>query len=177
MKDYDVYQKWVKQVREVKLPKWDELPNFDLYMEQVLSLLTRYTGPLGIDPITPAMINNYVKHGIIVTPVKKKYQVMQIADILIITLLKPLFSIEDIRVGINRITATEYPKQAFDHFIDMVNKKLNQLGDVSEEYNSKDQLTNRFMEITSTMLVDHLEATHLMKIIKQSKEHEPTPIK
>ncbi|KAF6649045.1 DUF1836 domain-containing protein, partial [Lactococcus sp. EKM101L] len=63
-----------------------------------------------------------------VAPTKKKYQVMQIADILLITLLKQSFSIQEIRSGIDRVTASEYPKQAYDRFIDLVNNKIKHMG-------------------------------------------------
>lgn len=123
MSNYKEYQRWLELVSRVELPHWDDLPNFDLYMDQVVALMTEYTGPLGLEAVTPAMINNYVKNKVIVAPAKKKYQVMQIADILLLTLLKQSFSIQEIRSGIDRVTASEYPKQAYDRFIDLLNKK------------------------------------------------------
>ena len=49
------------------LPRWAELPDLELYMDQVLSLIERY---LGSDPgfdrrgLTASMVNNYVKLGV-----------------------------------------------------------------------------------------------------------------
>ena len=46
------------------LPLWDSLPDIELYMDQVISLITKYmeiygtvTGQMRV--ITPSMINNY----------------------------------------------------------------------------------------------------------------------
>jgi hypothetical protein len=160
----------------VELPHWDDLPNFDLYMDQVVALMTEYTGPLGLEAVTPAMINNYVKNKVIVAPAKKKYQVMQIADILLLTLLKQSFSIQEIRSGIDRVTASEYPKQAYDRFIDLLNKKISLIGKSRPDRHAEN-LTDQLLEAASDMVVDQLETNQLVKIVKNSKSHEPTKIK
>lgn len=176
MSDYKEYQRWLELVRLIELPHWDDLPNFDLYMDQVVALMTEYTGPLGLEAVTPAMVNNYVKNKVIVAPAKKKYQVMQIADILLITLLKQSFSIQEIRSGIDRVTASEYPKQAYDRFIDLVNNKIKHMG-LSRPDRNANNLTDQLLEAASNMIVDQLETNQLVKVVKDSKKHQPTKIK
>lgn len=176
MSNYKEYQRWLELVSRVELPHWDDLPNFDLYMDQVVALMTEYTGPLGLEAVTPAMINNYVKNKVIVAPAKKKYQVMQIADILLLTLLKQSFSIQEIRSGIDRVTASEYPKQTYDRFIDLLNKKISLIGKSRPDRHAEN-LTDQLLEAASDMVVDQLETNQLVKIVKNSKSHEPTKIK
>ena len=176
MSNYKEYQRWLELVSRVELPHWDDLPNFDLYMDQVVALMTEYTGPLGLEAVTPAMINNYVKNKVIVAPAKKKYQVMQIADILLLTLLKQSFSIQEIRSGIDRVTASEYPKQAYERFIDLLNKKISLIGKSRPDRHAEN-LTDQLLEAASDMVVDQLETNQLVKIVKNSKSHEPTKIK
>lgn len=176
MSDYKEYQRWLESVRLIELPHWDDLPNFDLYMDQVVALMTEYTGPLGLEAVTPAMVNNYVKNKVIVAPTKKKYQVMQITDILLITLLKQSFSIQEIRSGIDRVTASEYPKQAYDRFIDLVNNKIKHMG-LSRPDRNANNLTDQLLEAASNMIVDQLETNQLVKVVKDSKKHQPTKIK
>ena len=176
MSNYKEYQRWLELVSRVELPHWDDLPNFDLYMDQVVALMTEYTGPLGLEAVTPAMINNYVKNKVIVAPAKTKYQVMQIADILLLTLLKQSFSIQEIRSGIDRVTASEYPKQAYDRFIDLLNKKISLIGKSRPDRHAEN-LTDQLLEAASDMVVDQLETNQLVKIVKNSKSHEPTKIK
>lgn len=84
-----------------KLPRWEELPDIDLYKEQVLELLELYLKPLGIRPITTSMINNYTKLNLIPAPIKKKYSKKHLAHIFIIALLKDVFEISEIVRGIN----------------------------------------------------------------------------
>ena len=63
-------------IAEQRLPRWNALPDLELYMDQVLSLMERYLGNYpGFDRkgLTAAMVNNYVKLGVMPPPVKKKY--------------------------------------------------------------------------------------------------------
>lgn len=84
------------------LPLWDSLPDIELYMDQVISLITKYmeiygtvTGQMRV--ITPSMINNYVKLGIIPAPVKKKYSKIHLSYLLIICTLKQTLDISTIQ--------------------------------------------------------------------------------
>lgn len=81
------------------LPKWEDMPDLDIYMDQLLALIARYLkgGPDSYSKdLTPSMVNNYVKQGIIPAPVKKKYNRPHLAALLIVCLLKPVLPIPEI---------------------------------------------------------------------------------
>lgn len=83
-----------------KLPYWDELPEIELYMDQVIVLMEKYLSlhiSNGDKIITPSMINNYVKLGIMPAPVRKKYSRTHIAYLIIICSLKQVIPIPDIK--------------------------------------------------------------------------------
>ena len=79
MKNFEDYFKIVKH----KLPYWDELPEIDLYMDQVIALMDKYLSFHKTDDnttiVTHSMINNYVKLGMMPAPIKKKYSREHIA--------------------------------------------------------------------------------------------------
>jgi hypothetical protein len=69
-----------KVLTSYSLPSWDMLPDIELYMDQVVSVVTKYLEApnstiVFTRPVTSSMINNYVKLGIIPPPVKKKYSI------------------------------------------------------------------------------------------------------
>lgn len=71
------YNEWKTMISQYHIPRWEELPDFDLYMDQVTSLIDRYLAPLSNqeDPLlTSAMVNNYVKFKLIDAPKKKVYK-------------------------------------------------------------------------------------------------------
>lgn len=85
------------------LPRWEDFPAFELYIDQVLAFindnLTIFNQ--GDDPfITPAMINNYVKNGVLHAPVKKKYNRDHLAKLVVICIAKRMLSISDISEAI-----------------------------------------------------------------------------
>ncbi|MFC6182279.1 DUF1836 domain-containing protein [Lactiplantibacillus daowaiensis] len=156
------YADWKKRMGKVILPKWTELPNFDLYMDQVLLLINETLQPLDVDPVTAAMINNYVKHKVILSPVKKKYQIMQLADIIVISLLKPIYPLDMIREGIDQVTATGYPKRAYDGFI---TELVDRLHHVDEPVAVSDQdLSGSLTSAAAQLIVDKLRTDELMRL-------------
>ena len=88
------------------LPRWNELPDIGLYMDQVITLINKYIerlSPCGDGTLTPSMINNYVKLGIIPCPVKKKYSRVQLSRLIMICVMKPVLPIQSI--GADRYAA------------------------------------------------------------------------
>jgi hypothetical protein len=166
--DEEQYKQWEEKLKAIELPLWSELPNFSLYMDQVTALVNDTLGPIGVDKVTPAMINNYVKHKAIMAPVKKKYQTMQIADVLLISLLKPAFSLDTIRHGIDQVTANIYPQQAYDSFIKRLmfsfkNMDGQNSGRATEETNLNDKL----MQVAVNVIIDRIQSEKLLAIIEK----------
>ena len=65
------FEEWAKQVSTLHLPRWEELPDMDLYRDQVITLIERYLSFLANDDekiITTSMINNYVKWKMMPAP-------------------------------------------------------------------------------------------------------------
>ena len=89
-------QKMEDSIRNFRLPRYAELPNNGLYLEQTVQYINQYMEPLGWPAITGSMISNYVKNGVILGPVKKQYYAEQIAHIMAIAIIKRVVSLENI---------------------------------------------------------------------------------
>ena len=59
---------WLKNFQAPNLPTWEEFPDFELYMDQLVSLGNRYLDNLTDSPITSSMVNSYVKKGLMARP-------------------------------------------------------------------------------------------------------------
>ena len=90
----------MKSMEGFCLPRWEELPDVDLYLEQVLSLIDqRLLEYMAVDEkklMTKTMVNNYVKQKIILPPINKKYDKLGVASLFVICILKSVYSINDI---------------------------------------------------------------------------------
>ena len=105
-------------------PKWAEIPNIDLYLDQVLLYVNQICPPVSPDKekgLTASMVNNYVKHGYLTKPDKKKYQRKQIARLIAITTLKSVFSIQEIAQTLNSLQTQASSDQLYDAFVDYMN--------------------------------------------------------
>ena len=87
-------------IMKIHIPRWNELPEIDLYLDQVVNYLERYLTQYSVNKedkiITKTMINNYVKQGIMPAPEKKRYSRAHIAYLMVICILKQVYSISDI---------------------------------------------------------------------------------
>ncbi len=102
-KSLSILKQFAAHLLDYHLPRWEELPDFDLYMDQVITLIERYLNILndGKETImTASMVNNYVKLKLIPKPNKKKYNKEHIAYLVAITLLKQILTISEVRDGI-----------------------------------------------------------------------------
>ncbi len=91
-----------RELEAQKLPRWRELPDLELYLDQVLELTGRYLGTwpaFDRKGLTASMVNNYVMMGALPKPVKKRYSRRHLARLLVICVLKnslPIASIRDL---------------------------------------------------------------------------------
>ena len=79
----------LKSLEGCRLPDWEKLPDFGMYMDQMITFVNRsFPGTEGRLDLTASMINNYVKAGIIDKPSGKKYSRDALAQLLMIVQLK-----------------------------------------------------------------------------------------
>ena len=75
---------------------WDQLPDFALYMDQVLSYMDRQVIRYDDDDgLTAAMVNNYTKSGLVPRAEGKKYNREHLAYLTAICILKRVMSTRD----------------------------------------------------------------------------------
>ena len=90
------------QVRSSNIIEIEDIPNIDLYMDQVTTFmdkcLAQYKRYDDDKVLTKTMINNYTKAKIFPAPVKKKYSRTHLMLLIMIYHLKSILSIKDIGI-------------------------------------------------------------------------------
>lgn len=105
-----------ERIKQFRMPRFYELPNVGLYLDQTTKYINSFLEPLSCVSITPSMISNYVKKGLIANPVKKQYNAEQIAYLFFIAVAKNALSMEDIQKLLD-IQKESYESQvAYDYF-------------------------------------------------------------
>lgn len=108
--------KIAEKIKDFRLPEYRELPNVGLYLDQVTKYINSFLAPLGCMEITPSMVSNYVKKGVIDSPVKKLYYAEQIGYLFFVSIAKNVLTIENIMKLIERQRKIYDAETAYTYF-------------------------------------------------------------
>ena len=101
-----------ERLRTQRPVPWDQLPDFSLYMDQVLSYMDRQVIRFDEDDgLTAAMVNNYTKSGLVPRAEGKKYNRDHLAYLTAICVLKRVMSTRDMDLLIREELQGERPIQ------------------------------------------------------------------
>ena len=88
-------------IKDWDLVRWENLPDIDLYMDQVLTYLRRqldlFQGENEASLVTRSIINNYVKDGIVPRPVNKRYAREQLSALIMACVLKRVLPMQQVK--------------------------------------------------------------------------------
>lgn len=140
-------------ISDFRIPRWEELPTIELYLDQVVTLLEDYLKNLvslkdddkDDKVITKTMINNYVKHGILKPPVNKKYNKTHIARLIVICILKQIYSINDINALIKLALETSGIEISYNKFCMVLEKAIVSIFDKKDYIDEEDMTKERYI--------------------------------
>lgn len=111
----DMLNSILQSISRIDYIKPDEIPNIDLYMDQVTTFMENQlssTRRYKEDKIlTKTMINNYAKNNLLPPPVKKKYSKEHVLVMIFIYYFKNILSIKDIESLLKPLTDKYFGKE------------------------------------------------------------------
>ena len=96
------------------LPRWNEIPEIDLYIDQVVSLLEKY--------LEHFIESDNLNDGKLIN---KKYGREHIASLFVIFILKQIYSIDEIKKLITLAIDTSETEHAYDRFCSELENAIN----------------------------------------------------
>ena len=104
----DMLNSILKKISSIDYVKPEDIPNIDLYMDQVTTFMDRQmrsTKRYENDKVlTKTMINNYAKNNLLPPPIKKKYSKEHVLVMIFIYYFKNILSIKDIETLLAPLT-------------------------------------------------------------------------
>ena len=169
VKEYDVV---------LNLIDWDSIPDLNLYSEQVVQIINEsLSGNIIFGKkvdftqsyITSAMINYYVKRELIEAPENKKYSRIQIAKLIVISLLKQVYKTDEI-IRFLDITYKAAPlERAYKSFSTLMLEGIRSVFLEGEPFYNKDFDIDRIREeFKKDRFVIETEEQHLLKNVTLS---------
>lgn len=127
------------EFKTLKLPRWEDFPAFELYIDQVIAFVCDKLEIFRNDDeplITAAMINNYVKNGVLHPPVKKKYDRTHLAKLIVICISKRILALSQISDAIAVMSRGYDIAEGYNIFCDEVEYEVKSIS-FPEEYPQK----------------------------------------
>jgi hypothetical protein len=181
------YEKWVKSLDEVRMPRWEEITEIPLYMDQLIAVVTKYLEPFQVFsddkiPVTSSMVNNYVKLNLIPKPIKRHYNKRHIAYLIVITLFKEVISIQYIRRVLIFLANSQGNSNAYNQFCELLEKTIKHSGNVylnktddyenNLNYASKEDYDRYIIFLACEMITNLLFAKKFIDLIEQENEEK-----
>lgn len=131
--------------------KTEDIPQIDLYMDQVTTFMERHLGNMKRNPddkvLTKTMINNYAKNNLLPSPVRKKYTQEHILLLVFIYYFKNLLNFNDIETILSYITEHHFGEKAvplsevYTEVFSMANQQMDSLKeDVKEKFRQTSEI-------------------------------------
>ena len=152
-------QQIAESLRDFRLPRYNEIPNVGLYLEQTVKYINESLSPLTEEAITSSMVSNYVKRDLVANPHKKQYSREQVAYLIFIAVVKNVLSMDEIRLIITLQKRTYSAERAYNYFCsEMENVLAYTLGQKEEletigTENSDEKIMLRNVIITAALKI------------------------
>ena len=144
-------------IQDFRLPRYSEIPNVGLYLEQTTKYICEYLAPIQDNAITGSMISNYVKKGLVSNPVKKQYSRDQIAYLLFIALAKSVLSLDNLTLFIRLQQRTYTTERAYEYLRNEFENILHYVFGLKPEIDSvgMDSTDEKFMLRSTIITIAH----------------------
>ena len=162
-------------IKNFHLPRYEELPDLEIYMDQVLQLLNRYVDPIIQNDMTKTMINNYVKKGVVSPPIKKKYTKEHLAHLIVVSFLKLVYSMDEITLLIAFQMHACDIERAYNYFCDELERCLVATFEDLPIEHAKSHINDPFavyaLQMTIRSVVDKIYTLQTMEKMKDRIEN------
>lgn len=165
-------QQFTASVKDFRLPRYHEIPNVGLYLEQATKYICGYLSPLGEFSLTSSMISNYVKKGLIANPVKKQYSREQIAYLFFIAVAKSVLSLDALSGFIQLQQRTYSLQKAYDYFCEEFENVLQFTFGVTDLMEIRGEESSDEKRLLYTCIVAAVQKVYLEKYLESIVNEE-----
>ncbi len=152
-----------------------DLPDLELYMDQVVTYVQKqlelHQCAQAERLVTPAILSNSVKSGLIPRPVKKKYNKRHLAAFIMASTLKQVFPVQQVEQLLELYDIDD--ESRFDAFGRMQDESLASVAkDVNYTGNDKQKLCEQILQLSLTANASRLAARLLLQQLTEEKPKE-----
>ena len=163
----------LKQRLEGQRPaRWEELPDLRLYMDQVIGYMPRQLIQYGEgEGLTSAMINNYIKDGLLPRAEGKRYSKIHLADLTMICALKQVLSVRSAGL-LAAGSGQQEPQAVYQHFREELDQALKDTARQLDRARDKEELSQLALSLALRSYADKLACERIIELIREREPEE-----
>ena len=162
-----------RRLMEARPDSWDDLPDIPLYMDQVVSYLSRQMACFGEgEGLTPAMINNYIKDGLLERANGKKYGQEHLAYLTAICALKQVMSVREMKVLTTVGREMRAPEKQYEYFCKYLDQAMSDAAHRLDENTADQDLPKLVLDLAMRSYANMLACHQALAILAKRTGHE-----
>lgn len=159
----------LKQRMEQERPvPWEDLPDLALYMDQLISYMPRQLIRFDGGPaLTSAMVNNYIKDGLVPRAEGKRYGPIHLGYLTAVVALKQVLSVRDIGalMGAGRALEKSTPEQ-YAYFRDALDRALSDTAQSIDPEAGESDLAKMALDFAVRSYANQLACQRILSILQ-----------
>ena len=163
-----------RRMEEQRPAAWEELPDLALYMDQIVSYMPRQLIHFDDrDALTSAMVNNYIKDGIVPRAEGKRYSPTHLAYLTAVCALKKVLSVRDISNLIHSGEELGMDSEAmYGYFLRKLDKALSDTADTISPDAEQKELAKLALTLALQSYAYQLACTRILDILQPGSEDD-----
>ncbi len=153
--------------------KWEELPDIQLYMDQIVSYLQRqHIGLSEGEELTSSMVNNYVKKGLLPRANGKRYEKEHIAYLTMICLFKQVLTVPETDDLLKLMLAGRAIEDVYEQYRLLVEEKFDEMTELLNKECSREERAQLALALAVNSYASKLLCENLIATDKSENEFE-----
>ncbi|NCB62554.1 MAG: DUF1836 domain-containing protein [Clostridia bacterium] len=157
-----------KRLEEERPMRWDAFPDISLYMDQIISCMTRQLISYAEgESLTPAMVNNYIKDGLLPRADGKKYSKTHLGYLTAICALKQVLSVKETRSLIAAGGEHREPEELYAYFYQELSIALDCTAEELDPDFPEEELPRLALRLALRSYADKLACERVLSLISR----------
>ena len=164
----DELQNLKDRMRQERPTPWEELPDIALYMDQLISYMPRQLIRFDGGPaLTPAMVNNYIKDGLVPRAEGKRYGPAHLGYLTAVVALKQVLSVRDIGALMGAGRALEKtPPEQYGYFCQALDRALSDTAQAIDPEAGQSDLAKMALDFAVRSYANQLACQRVLSILQ-----------